>query len=178
MMEIQEYEEKYADDVRHVCLAAGSGKFPDSVILDVFCNYYIQYEPENCFIAVEDGIARGYIICALDYDRFEEVFAKEILKKSGNPLTKMMGKGSLESLKKYREEYPAHLHIDLDPGIQGQGVGTKLMEALISHLKEKHVKGVMFGVDPKNENAIRFYEKMGFTVISSGRHEMNMGMKL
>ena len=60
------------------------------------------------------------------------------------------------------ERYPAHLHIDLLPRIQGGGRGRELMAELLDRLIERGVEGVHLGVDGTNTRAIGFYEHLGF----------------
>jgi ribosomal protein S18 acetylase RimI-like enzyme len=59
--------------------------------------------------------------------------------------------------------HPAHLHIDLLPEAQGQGLGRALIEWLLSRLAESGAHGVHLGVDPRNTSAIAFYKRLGFT---------------
>jgi GNAT superfamily N-acetyltransferase len=66
---------------------------------------------------------------------------------------------------KYKEEYPAHLHIDLTPPYHHKGYGTLLIKRLREHLAEKGVPGVMLTVGSKNVNAVKFYTKCGFTLL-------------
>ena len=61
------------------------------------------------------------------------------------------------------ERYPAHLHIDLLPVTQGQGLGRRLIERFTELLRERGVRGVHLGVDRRNTGAHRFYERTGFT---------------
>jgi ribosomal protein S18 acetylase RimI-like enzyme len=59
--------------------------------------------------------------------------------------------------------YPAHLHIDLLPEAQGQGLGRALIDWLLDRLAALGAHGVHLGVDPRNTAAIAFYERLGFT---------------
>jgi ribosomal protein S18 acetylase RimI-like enzyme len=59
--------------------------------------------------------------------------------------------------------HPAHLHIDLLPEAQGQGLGRALIEWLLTGLAERGAGGVHLGVDPRNTSAVAFYERLGFT---------------
>lgn len=52
------------------------------------------------------------------------------------------------------------------------------MNALKEELKARNVPGVMLGVDGNNKNAIAFYEKNGFTVITSTPWGKLMGYKV
>ncbi|KAF8917942.1 acyl-CoA N-acyltransferase [Mucidula mucida] len=69
----------------------------------------------------------------------------------------------------------AHLHIDILPTYQGKGWGRKLIEAAVEYLKSIDVAGVWVGMDPKNVNARKFYERLGFKVIAGGT-DSNMGL--
>ncbi len=52
----------------------------------------------------------------------------------------------------------------VDPKYQGLGVGKRLMEKAFDYLREKGFSRVALWVGEKNENAKRFYEKLGFRV--------------
>lgn len=61
------------------------------------------------------------------------------------------------------ERYPAHLHIDILPRGQGAGLGRRLMEALLTALRERGVPGLHLGVGAGNPGAHAFYLRLGFT---------------
>jgi len=58
--------------------------------------------------------------------------------------------------------YPAHLHINLLPRVQGRGLGRVLIERLLAQLAARTVVGVHLGVSRTNTRAIGFYEHLGF----------------
>jgi ribosomal protein S18 acetylase RimI-like enzyme len=62
-------------------------------------------------------------------------------------------------------EYPAHLHINLMPGYQGLGLGTRLMNTFETHLRDFGIRGIHLTTSNKNFKAIPFYSKMGFEII-------------
>ncbi|KAK0468215.1 acyl-CoA N-acyltransferase [Desarmillaria tabescens] len=72
----------------------------------------------------------------------------------------------------------AHLHIDILPEYQKQGWGRKLMQTALDYLKGENIEGsgVWLGLDPRNEGARKFYERLGFAAIE-GAPEGNMGIK-
>ncbi len=173
-MIIKKFEPQYADDVRNVCINTGpeSAKTNPAVrsyTLNTFCNYYIEQEPENVFILVdESNTAQGYVLCAADFKAYVKNFKpylKEI-RKAGkkfciNAIAEIMGHSAF-SLK-----YPAHLHIDINSDFTGGGNGTKLISALTQHLKANGVKGLMLIVGNQNTGAINFYYRNGFKKIFS-----------
>lgn len=170
---ITNYSEKYRDDVRNICLdTAGSNAREEKsmrFLLATFCDYYIEHEAEHCFIAVDEDTdtAIGYILCAPDYKRYKRIFKAEYL-----PRVKGCKKGdiieswaSVNGPALFARSYPAHMHINIKPGYQRCGLGTKLFETLIAHLKELGSKGIMLVVDSYNTNAINFYKKNKFDII-------------
>ncbi|KAL5488024.1 hypothetical protein ACEPAI_6132 [Sanghuangporus weigelae] len=61
---------------------------------------------------------------------------------------------------------PAHLHIDILPEAQRQGWGRRLIESAVRYLRdEKGLSGAWLGMDPRNVDAARFYERIGFQSI-------------
>lgn len=76
--------------------------------------------------------------------------------------------------------YPAHLHINLLPRVQGRGLGRALIERLCGQLRERGVAGVHLGVSGTNTRAIAFYEHLGFArlaVEDDGGIIMGMGLR-
>ena len=72
--------------------------------------------------------------------------------------------------------YPAHLHIDLLPRLQGRGLGRRMMDAMIGLLADEGVRGMHLEVDPTNHRAIGFYEHLGFTTLSATDDGVVMGL--
>lgn len=183
MISIRKYEEKDFEDVRFTCLNS-EGEAPDEdlgeFILHTFCDYYLENEPENCFVLDDNGKAVGYIICTENYDSYKDIFDREYL-----PLTEHLGedkhKWALESTilqNKYKDYYPAHMHIDLLPAYQRQGWGGKLLNTLFEHLRAKGIKGVMLTAGTSNINAGNFYKKYGFEQLEIYETDVAFGMKL
>jgi ribosomal protein S18 acetylase RimI-like enzyme len=76
------------------------------------------------------------------------------------------------------QAYPAHFHIDLLPRTRGSGMGRRLIERLLSELRERGVPGLHMGVDGRNTNAIGFYEHLGFRTLEQQPSGLTMGMSL
>jgi len=62
--------------------------------------------------------------------------------------------------------YPAHLHVDLLPRLQGQGWGRRIVADVLEGLQRAGAPGVHLGVDLGNVGAQVFYERIGFTELS------------
>ncbi|KAJ7037529.1 acyl-CoA N-acyltransferase [Mycena alexandri] len=71
---------------------------------------------------------------------------------------------------------PAHLHIDILGSHQKQGWGRKLIETAVEYLRCEGVDGVWLVMNPKNVNARKFYERLGFRSIE-GSPENHVGLK-
>jgi len=166
-----------AEDLKYlenICADAGA-PVEDTIfreaILDVFCRAYRPYS-DYSFVAVDPADHPvGYVLCAPDFVSFR-------VPESDNPVTGPMAHGTLSLLSPFAADYPAHLHIDLLPPYQGQGLGTALMSRLISCLKESNIPGVCLSVSADNPGALRFYERLSFTPLARDKHQITLGLKL
>lgn len=131
----------------------------------MFNDYYTEQEPDNCFVVADgDDSAVGYILCAEDYDTYERVFKEKYaprIKKLGKSYSAIVW-GEFFVHKLLKKKYPSHLHIDILPVCQGKGAGSRLVDALCEHLKEKNSPGLMLSCGMGNKGAIRFYSRNGF----------------
>ena len=183
MYTIRKFHVKDSENLKKICIKTAKDIFQgkritEHALVDVYCRYYIEQEPESCFVVVdEEDIAKGYILCAKNYEVYKNVFKEKYLK-TKNPVTYIMGNFALNAVRDYTKDYSAHLHIDLLPECQGQGYGRKLIEMLIKHLREENVNGLVLHVSMDNEGARAFYLKCGFQVIHATKHDVIMGMKL
>ncbi|MBQ6265185.1 MAG: GNAT family N-acetyltransferase [Clostridia bacterium] len=184
MLEIKPYSPVYKEDMQKVCLNTAYATAYEPVernyLLNSYCDYYVDNEPETCFAAVdENGTAQGYIICAPDFKKFIKQ-AKPYIRQSKKSGFDHYCEGIAErlALRAFSRSYPAHFHIDINGNFQGKGTGTQLMNTLLDTLKSKNVKGVMLITGSGNVDAIRFYRRFGFkTVIGKGPAAV-MGLKL
>lgn len=179
---IRGYQEADRVQVQEICIATGGTIFEQKemqdLLLTAFCNYYIEQEPENCFVAVDGDHVVGYILCARDCGVWAETFEENYVTKAPVDGLKMFYKGTMDMPQKHAGEYPAHLHIDILPEYQRMGIGFKLMDALISHLKALGVSGLMLSVAGDNTKGKNFYGKYGFSVLEQTSVEIAMGILL
>ncbi|KIY49323.1 acyl-CoA N-acyltransferase [Fistulina hepatica ATCC 64428] len=59
----------------------------------------------------------------------------------------------------------AHMHINILAPYQRQGWGRKLVETAVAYLKAHGTRSVGLGLDARNLDARKFYERLGFTVV-------------
>ena len=165
-MFVRRYEDGDKERVEEICEITDNAHLEKDLLLTLYCHYYITYEKENCFVAVVDGKVVGYIISAEDTKAWIDRFSSTFLS-SSTPTIREKGIESTEGYLPFYPEYPAHLHIDIDPRYQRMGIGHALMNALLSNYRGKGVKGVMLGVDPNNTKGVSFYKKYGFTPLDT-----------
>ena len=167
-MQIRPYKETDKNNFRHICLATSVGtdapEKEQSFILKLYCDYYIEQEPENCFALADDNDnAVGYILCSENMKRYIKAtkpYRAEIKKLGFIRYLYSWGEiiAHLPAAKKCR----AHMHIDILSDYQHKGYGTKLIDALKENLSSKGINSVMLVVNTSNKNAVRFYKKNGF----------------
>jgi ribosomal protein S18 acetylase RimI-like enzyme len=193
---VRAYRPSDRDDVIEVCLrtAAGGGDATgvysdDALMPEVFVLPYVEYAPELAFV-VDDGSGRvlGYVIGVTDTRAFVEWWKREWTPgfrarhpSAGAPTGHKPGfteEQLLEAginpermLSAEVDEYPAHLHIDLLPELQGQGFGRRLIDTLRGALADRGVSAVHLGMDAANTGARAFYDRLGFHELPSSRPE-------
>ncbi|MCL2513630.1 MAG: GNAT family N-acetyltransferase [Oscillospiraceae bacterium] len=187
MAAIRNYQPKDRENVRMVCMHTGPGKAllndgPErKLLLAAYCDYYIEREPQNCFVAADDNDeAVGYILCAEDYKSYRKVFLRDYAPKvkSTGLVQKVEFYGAAILPVFFAEKYPAHLHIDILEDYQRMGLGSRLMDALTAHLRGKGVPGVMLGVGAENKKGRNFYKKYGFKKLLRIPFSVVMGLEL
>lgn len=142
---------------------------------------YLRFEADHCFVVtVKEDLPVGYILASVDAQRFRRNYHKRMKTDIRRVLEKQRHLFSfLEYVREYflsshymenlpagtDRKYPAHLHIDIDPEHQGQGLGSRLMDVLLTDLRGIQCPGVHLGVGNENSTAIRFYERYGFKLL-------------
>lgn len=151
----------------------------------IFMYYYIRYEPENCFVAVESANDHtfGYICGTPDTGAQVKCFNRKIVpriiarlftttiwrypRSFWNCLRMLPMLEDLDSNEVgwIAGEFPGHLHINLLPEYHRQGIGSRLMMKFEEHLRALGVTGVHLETSNHNEKAVPFYYKHGYSLI-------------
>lgn len=163
----------------------------DDLWAEVFVLPYVARHPDLAFVVESDeGHPAGYIVGAPDTRSFEDWFAAqwwprfsqrwplpetEVTRQDGTVIYAYGRRGGAEP---YGDDYPAHLHIDLLPELQGQGWGRRLIDTLIAALREGGVSGLHLVASSQNTGALAFYTRLGFTPLPSHPGVQAFGMPL
>jgi ribosomal protein S18 acetylase RimI-like enzyme len=170
-----------------ICLRTGdSGEDASGIYLDpklvgeVYVGPYVRLAPALALVAEDESGVAGYVLGVADTRAFEKACEREwwpALRRryplgafppdSPDDRLVRLIHGPPEAAEDVVERYPAHLHIDLLPRLQGRGYGRRLLEALFAALLSAGAPAVHLGVGLANRRAIGFYERMGFTVVHS-----------
>lgn len=152
---------------------------------EIFVLPYAARHPEFAFVVeADDGRVVGYIVGAPDSAAFEDWFANEWWPRHADRWPRPEGDPQPVSVSRqdglvryayarhggeqpFGDEYPAHLHIDLLPETQGQGLGRQLIHTLEDALREAGVPGVHLVASAENTGAIAFYPRVGFEPLPS-----------
>ncbi|HEX2403567.1 MAG TPA: GNAT family N-acetyltransferase [Acidimicrobiia bacterium] len=186
------------DALYEVCLRTGhagedaSDRFADPRLLgEVYVGPYLMMPSGIGFTAVDNGVPSGYVLAAVDTRRFEAECESDwwpaLRARYPRPLAEDPSMDDAEIVALIHDpespsddlvaRYPAHLHIDLLPVLQGKGVGRAMMSRLLEDLRAKGVPGVHLGVDARNLRAVGFYEHLGFEHLDD-TDDVVMGIRL
>lgn len=185
MPTIRRYHPDDLAAISDVCMRTGDAGqdarelYPNHDLLpDVFARPYVIAEPELAFVVDDAGVAVGYILGTANTEAYvawnRDVWLPQVAHR--HPLPEGEPRNLQERftvwlhrpewmLKPELADYPAHLHIDLLPQYQRQGLGRALMTRFLSTLYAAGVAAVHLGYSNVNTNAAAFYRRMGFRVV-------------
>ncbi|HKJ54932.1 MAG TPA: GNAT family N-acetyltransferase [Nitriliruptoraceae bacterium] len=194
-------------DLYRVCLQTGaagqdaSHLYEDADLLgQVYAGAYLAMPDTMAFVACDDRGVAGYVLAALDTAAFEAACERSWWPplRAAHPLpvgrfagaadTEAADTGDAALVELIHEppvtptwivdRWPAHLHIDLLPRLQGSGMGRTLMATMLDALRDRDVPGVHLGVAAANERAIGFYRHLGFVEVAATDEAVTMGLLL
>ncbi len=181
---VRKFQPGDRDRIREICQdTAARGRSPGAFLEDpeitsmYFADYYMDYEPESCFVAELDGRIIAYLLASKDTEKCMKILIGTI----GPKLVRRMlwkiitlqyrRKETYQTIwwiftRSWREmprapikDYPAHFHWNINPEVAGQKLGIltfgvrvalKLLQALGDHFREAGVRGV-HGITPERE---------------------------
>jgi len=158
---------------------------------------YLVFPEGICFVVESERRPQGYILAVPDTTAFrqwmEEQWLPPLRKHYQKPFPSELIRSEkegriiellhicqfpVEKNASWLTDYPAHLHIDLLPSLQGKGMGRALMTALFTELEKQKVPGLHLGVSASNIGAVAFYRKIGFSVLEEHEWGFTMGKQI
>ncbi len=164
-----------------ICLATGaagadaSHLYQDPALIGhVYAGGYAALCPETVFVAEDrEGVA-GYIIGPADTRSFEarmeETWWPPLRARYADSDGGATRDGRMRHLihhparmpSRIVDTYPAHLHINLLPRLQGLGIGRRLIDRWREAVTALGATGAHLAVGTRNARAVRFYRAYGF----------------
>jgi len=139
---------------------------------------YLKIAPDLCFVAVDNLGVAGYVVGALDTQAFERLLEGQwwpaLRATYDAPDENQRANWSADQRRSFiihhpertpvelARAYPAHLHMNLLPRLQGQGVGPKLLTLWLDKTRALGATAVHLGANTQNPGAIGFWKKHGF----------------
>ncbi len=142
---------------------------------------YLKLVPDLCFVAVDDLGVAGFIVGAIDTHSFERLLEDRwwpaLRAAYDEPNQDLSADWSADQRRSFMihhpeqtpvelaRTHPAHLHMNLLPRIQGQGIGPKLLKLWLDKARELGATAVHVGANSRNTGAIGFWKKRGFKIL-------------
>ncbi len=81
MITVRPYQKQDFRFVQDICaLSARESSYTERVVsCALACDYYLDNEPQHCFVAEVDGKIVGYVLCAAEFGNFSELMTGEYL---------------------------------------------------------------------------------------------------
>jgi ribosomal protein S18 acetylase RimI-like enzyme len=181
MAQIRAYRPDDLDSLYRICLATGDAGadathlYRDPALLGhVYAGGYATLGPETVFVADDHEGVAGYIIGPADTRAFEarmeQLWWPPLRARYADSDGSAAPDGRMRRLihhpprmpTRIVDAYPAHLHINLLPRLQGQGIGRRLIDRWREAVAALGATGAHLAVGTRNERAVRFYRAYGF----------------
>ena len=186
------------DALYEVCLRTGDGGSDATALYknprllgEVYVGPYVWLPEAIGFCAVDDDRASGYVLAAVDTRRFEAQCeadwwpALRSRYPDPGPDPQTPDERVIAGIHRPPSaddgliaDFPAHIHLDLLPRLQGRGVGRIMMERILATLAGRNAPGVHLVADARNRRAIGFYRHLGFSTLERDPEVVVMGIRL
>jgi ribosomal protein S18 acetylase RimI-like enzyme len=198
---IRGYRPADLPEIYEICLLVGDNGEDASplyrergILGDLYAGAYGLLSPELAFVAEDQNGVCGFTLGVLDTAAFEERLEREwwpalrqryrdprdipAAKRNADERAASLIHHPPRASSDLLAAYPSHLHIDVLPRQQGQGLGGRLMQSLLDALREAGSPGVHLVVSAGNPRAIGFYHHQGFRQLSAGPTALTLGKRL
>lgn len=183
MANIRPYRPADGDDLYAIALATGASGADASSLYDdpklvghVYAAPYGALYPETAFVVEDAAGVAGYIVGAADTRAFEALaearWWPSLRRRYADPPGEHARWSADQTLAWVIHHppraptalvngYPSHLHINLLPRLQGQGLGRRLIDRWLAAIRAQGSCGAHLGVGAGNTRAVRFYRAYG-----------------
>lgn len=182
MTEIRPYRAADREALYAICLKTGdAGRDATALYADpellghVYAGAYAALDPDCCLVVEDDSGVGGYIVGTADTRAFEAACERDWwpalrARYADPPAGERTPDARMARLihhpprvpQHIADAWPAHLHINLLPRLQGQGWGRRLIETWRATLASRGAPACHLAVGLANPNAIAFYRTCGF----------------
>ncbi|KZK79936.1 Acetyltransferase (GNAT) family protein [Pseudovibrio sp. Ad13] len=144
---------------------------------------YLKYSPQLSYVIERDNQVVGYCVGTINTVKFEATLETQwwpsLRRKYPKPEEGARSTWTADERRyqmihfpeKTPEQisirFPSHLHMNLLPVAQGQGIGTLLLNKWMQCAKRYQVAAIHVGANAKNARAIRFWQKHGFSELDA-----------
>ncbi len=151
---------------------------------EVYAAPYATLSPQTAFVVEDANGVAGYIVGALDTRAFEARLEADwwpaLRRVHADPGGDYFAAPPDDRLRWLIHRpprastalvtaFPSHLHINLLPRLQGQGLGRRLIDLWLQTVRGLGSPGAHLGVNQANHRAIRFYRAYGLSEPSFDR---------
>lgn len=189
MIRIREYRKTDLPALYLISVMTGDGggdarhlyRDPD-LIGHIYVGPYAECAPDLCFVAEDDLGVAGYVVGTADTRSFEAQLERlwwpDLRARYPDPGAELSPDCDADTKRAHRIHHtavipdavvaacPGHLHMNLLPRLQRQGVGTRLLERWLAAAGEAGAERVHVGVNPGNLGGLAFWQRAGFEQIA------------
>jgi hypothetical protein len=198
---VRRFEERDRIAIRKICSDAALEKpnpqfHEDPELAPLyFTDYYLDYEPQSCFVCEVEGRVIGYLVGCKDTRVFNRIFHNRFLPRiviriGWKLLTLQYRKKETyrmlwwilterfqqtEKLSIPLDEYPAHTHLNIVPEYRGCGLSNHLSKAFRQHMKEMGITGLhAIIIEKAGDSSLfnRFSGRRNYKLIATQRHTL------
>ena len=195
---IRPFAEKDRAAIREICKRTGQKGHParlffedEEIVPMLFADYYMDCEPESCFVAELDGRVVGYIIGSMDTRKKRRIMLKKFYprvclrvmrkiltfryrkKQTYRTLWWMISRSWREYLRLPLDEYPGHAHLNVEAAFRSQGLGRRLGRTFRRHRLKSGVWGMHIIIreeEGDDKLSAYFCRERGYKIVSVKRN--------
>jgi GNAT superfamily N-acetyltransferase len=188
MLRIRPYDSADLDSLYEISLTTGhvggdaTALYTDGRLMGhIYSAPYAVLAPELAFVVADDQGVAGFAVGTLDtetwFRRLEAEWWPRLRAQYEDPGEVLSPDWAPDRRRAFTihhpvptpqhvvERYPAHLHLNLAPRIQGRGLGGRLFREWRSAATSRGAGAFHIGTNRANERAIAFWSQQGFEIL-------------